>query len=243
MLKKLEIETLEKMYAAAEVVSETMRVLQKSDTNVVGEILKTVDNFYEWEHLPEDDVYDHVSHSQYYYHAHAKSDKGNGLHDDEHGHFHTFIRGKAMPEGIKPLALDDYNPETDISDINTHIIGIGMDSNGVPMRLFTVNRWVSGETWCAGEDVIKLLDHYQIDDTRPSWALNLWISNMIILFRPVIEELIRERDQTIENWKAQYPDVQNVYEDRNLEVTSYKDISLVDYIEAISRALDTKIAR
>ena len=238
MFENLSQDQLEKMLNAAQMVSETMRVLQKSETNIVGEILKTVDQFYQWEHLPADDVYDRTSHSQYYYHAHEKSETGGGIHDDEHGHFHTFIRGKAMPDAIRPLPLDDYDPNTDISDINTHIIGIGMNDIGVPIRLFTVNRWVSGETWMKAEDILTLLDSYEIDDARPSWPLNLWITNMIILFRPLIEDLIRQRDETIQKWSADNPDTDNVYEDRELEVTSHKDINLADYVEELMNFAD-----
>lgn len=238
MFNTLPKEQIEKMVNAAQVVSETMRVLQKSDTNVVGQILQTSDHFYQWEHLPPDDVYDQHSHSQYYYHAHAKSEEGNNLHDDEHGHFHTFIRGKGMPDGIRPLNLKDYDPTTDISDINTHIIGIGMNNNGIPIRLFTTNRWVSGETWLKAEDIIQLLDNYEIDDTRPSWALNLWITNMIILFSPIIEKLVLERDATIENWEKNHPEIDNVYEHRELEVTSYEDINLSDYITQLFDFVD-----
>lgn len=233
MFETIDKDQLEKMLRAAHIVSETMRVLQKSGTNAVGEILKTEENFFQWEHLPNDDVYDRHSHSQYYYHAHEKSDTGNGIHDDEHGHFHTFIRGKGMPEGINPLSLSDYDSNMDISDINTHIIGIGMNELGVPIRLFTVNRWVTGETWFKAEDVLRLLDRYEIDDTRPSWPLNLWITNMIILYRPVIEQLIIERDKTIEKWIGDNPDIENIYEDRNLEVTSYQNINLGEYVEKL----------
>lgn len=240
MLQNLSDEELVRMYEAASVVSEAMRVLQKSETNVVGEILKTSEEFLEWEHLPADDVYDTESHSQYYYHSHSKSKNGDSLHDDEHGHFHTFIRGKAMPKNISPVKLPDYDPKTDISEINTHIIGIGMNELGVPIRLFTVNRWVTGETWVKAEDVIKLLDQYEIDDTRPSWAVNLWITNLIILFRPLVKKLILERDAKIEAWKAQNPDVENIYEDRNFEVASYEDISLIGYIEELTAEIESR---
>ncbi|MFK7839111.1 MAG: hypothetical protein AB8B83_02170 [Bdellovibrionales bacterium] len=235
MFENISQNQLEKMLRAAQIVSETMRVLQKSETNIVGEMLKTSDNFYQWEHLPADDVCDRDSHSQYYYHAHEKSESGNGFHDDEHGHFHTFIRGKGMPDSIKPLPLNDYDPNTDINDINTHIIGIGMNDHGVPIRLFTVNRWVSGETWISAQDIIDILDAYEIDDTRPSWATNLWITNMVILFRPLIEKLIKERDETIYNWQKDHSKSDNVYEDRKLEVTSHQDIDLSQYVSALTK--------
>ena len=135
-LKHLPKNELEAMFEAASVVLETMRVLHNTQTNVVKEILNTSENFYEWEHIPAEDVYDFNTHSQYYYHAHPKSEDGRGVHDDEHGHFHTFIRGKGFPKDMSPVSLPDFDPKIDISDINTHLIAIGMDEAGYPMRLF-----------------------------------------------------------------------------------------------------------
>lgn len=242
MFESIPTTQLERMYQAAEIVSETMRVLQKSDTNIVGEILKTTDEFNEWEHVPAEDVYDRESHAQYYYHAHKKSTDGTNLHDDEHGHFHTFIRGKGMPEDIMPLPLEDHDSQMNISDIVTHLIGIGMNANGIPMRLFTVNRWVTGEVWYKSEDIITLLDRFEIDDTRPSWPLNLWVSNLIILYRPLIEELIKQRDVSIAEWQKNNPNNNNVYEDRKLEVTSYQDIDLANYVSALENEIKQRVA-
>ena len=234
-LKDIPKDRIQSMHQAASVVSEIMRVLHKSNTNVVGEILKTSDTFLEWEHIPKEDVYDRTSHSQYYYHAHPKSLDKTGMHDDEHGHFHTFIRGKGMPDNIKPVPLEDYDSSIDISEVNTHVIGIGMDNMGVPMRLFTVNRWVTGEIWHSAEDVISLLDSYEIDNVIPTWPVNLWVTNMIALFRPQIEDLILKRDQQVEEWKKQNPD-SNIYENRDFEVASYLDINLASHIEAVEKA-------
>ena len=234
-------EQLERQMEAAQMVAETMRVLQKSNTNIIGEIISTstsdADTYYEWEHLPPGDAYDLESHSQYYYHSHAKSEDGSSIHDDEHGHFHTFMRAKGYPEGIEPVALPDYEPVEDLSDIVTHVIGVGMNEMGVPIRLFTVNRWVTGEIWHAAEDIIKMLDSFEIDDTRPSWPMNLWISNLVALYRPQIEVLIRQRDEAIAKWQAEHPDVENVYEDRNLEVTSHLDINLAEYVTNLEESL------
>jgi len=238
-IKDIDDETLQGMYHSAGVVSETMRVLQKSETNVVGEILKTAEKFLEWEHIPNEDVYDKHSHCQYYYHAHKKSESGDDLHDDEHGHFHTFIRGKGMPDAIQPVALPDYDPEMDISEVNSHVIGIGMNELGVPIRLFTVNRWVTGETWHKAEDVVSLLDQFEVDSVHPSWPINLWITNMVALFKPQIKELILRRDMQIAEWQEQYPD-NNVFENRELEVTSHIDINLADSIISIERELQNR---
>lgn len=236
--KSLPQEQLESMFEAASIVLETMRVVSNSQSNISKDILRFTDNYVEWEHVPPNDVYDSQTHSQYYFHTHAKSKDETGLHDDEHGHFHTFIRGKAFPEDIKPIKTDDFDPDNvkDISDINSHLIAIATNPYGQPMRLFTTNRWVVADTWVAAEDNIKLLDLYNIDHANPSWPVNLWITNMIRLYRPQIEELIRQRDVTIEEWSRKHSE-RNVYEDRELEVTSHIDINLEEQINAIEAAL------
>ena len=239
-LKNIDTDSLEEMHQAAELVAETMRVLQKSETNVVGEILKTSEKFLEWEHIPNEDVYDRQSHCQYYYHAHKKSKDGTDLHDDEHGHFHTFIRGRGMPDGMTPVALPDYDSDMDIGEVNSHVIGIGMNEMGIPIRLFTVNRWVTGETWHKADDVISLLDQFEIDNINPSWPVNLWVTNMVALFKPQITELILKRDLQIEEWHKQYPDDDNIFENRELEITSYLDINLADYVTAIDDELESR---
>lgn len=238
-MNTLPIDRLEAMQQAAGVVSETMRVLHKSGANVVGEILKTSDEFVQWKHVPKEDVYDNNSHCQYYYHAHPKSPEGTDLHDDEHGHFHTFIRGRGMPDHIKPAPLEDYDPSIEIGAVNTHVVGIGMDKMGVPMRLFTVNRWVTGEIWHTADDVISLLDGFEVDQIQPAWPVNLWITNMIALFQPQIEDLLIKRDLKIEEWKKQKPDT-NIYEDRDFEVTAYLDINLSEHITALEKAIEGK---
>jgi len=235
-LDTLTEEELNTMHAAAQVVGETMRVLHKSGSNTVAELLRDAGEFSAWEHIPAEDVYDPDSASQYYYHAHAKSEAGDGIHDDEHGHFHTFIRGPGMQNGVQPAPLSDFTMPTDKGELNTHLIGIGMNQMGVPIKLFTVNRWVTGETWYKAEDVIQQLSHFNIDLSHPSWPLNLWLSHMVQLYRPQIEELIRQRDVAVAAWQAKHPDV-NAYEDRKLEVTSCLNINLLEDIEALELAL------
>ncbi|MEM9422504.1 MAG: hypothetical protein AAF986_08370, partial [Pseudomonadota bacterium] len=232
LMSHLSEDHLIEMQQAAAMVSETMRVLQKSGSNVVAEVLRTAPEFIEWEHMPPEDAYDHESHSQFYYHAHAKSEDGTGHHDDEHGHFHLFLRGPGMPQAYTPAPLPDVNVPTNRHDINTHLIGIGMNEMGVPTKLFTVNRWVTAETWFSADDIIALLPSFEMDTTVPSWPLNLWLTNMVTLFRPHIEQLIRQRDASIAKWQEKHP-AENSYEDRRLEVTSSIDIDLAAYVEQI----------
>jgi hypothetical protein len=226
-------ERLGEMAAAGEAVVNVHRVLAKTGDNVVGEVLRGQGTFFEWDHYPKGDVYDPETHGQYYYHAHASDQRFSG----EHGHFHTFLRPRGMPEGVTPAQVADFTPPKDPNDALSHLIAISMDKGGFPFRLFTVNRWVTGETWYSADDVIAMLDQFDIDHTKPSWPVNIWVGGLIRLFRPQIETLIRKRDQTVADWQAQH-DSENVYEDRDLEVTSYVDISIDEQVTAVTRALN-----
>ncbi|MEM7739430.1 MAG: hypothetical protein AAF225_01355 [Pseudomonadota bacterium] len=223
-------EDLEARLDAAATISETMRVLQKSDSNLVAEVLETSEGFTVWKHLPEGDVYDRESHSQYYYHAHPKDEAAPSIHDDEHGHFHLFLRGPGMGDAEPDRSIQDV-PD-DPADIAAHLIGIGMDAMGKPIRLFTTNRWVTGEVWFPAQEVITFLDRFVIDRSKPSWPLNLWMSAMVRLYRPQIVALLRERDACVAAWRASHPDV-DAFEDRTLEVTSALDINLAADVEAL----------
>ncbi|MGE0734553.1 MAG: hypothetical protein AB7G15_10240 [Alphaproteobacteria bacterium] len=231
-LAKLPRDDLEALAEAGEEAANCIRVLSKSGDNLVGELLREQGKFYEWEHFPKGDVYDSETHAQYYYHAHAAGDRPN-----EHGHFHTFLRPKGMPKGVVPASVPDYAPPKDLNDALSHIVGISMDKFGMPLGLFTTNRWVTGEVWYAAPDVIKMLDFFEIDLARPSWPVNRWIGAMLRLFRPQIVELLRARDATIAEWSRRYPAV-DVFEDRRLEVTSEIEISIDDQIARIKTLLD-----
>ena len=225
---------LEGMLAAGEKVLESVRVLGNTGDNIVGELLHDIETFFEWNHYPEGDVFDPRSNSQYYYHAHPKD-----LRPGEHGHFHTFLRPKGMPPGIAPAPLDDFEPLEGDNDALSHLIAISCDKQGGPIKLFTTNRWVTGEVWYSAEDVCRMVDYFVIDHVRPSWAVNVWLSNMLVLFRPQIRALIRGRDKAVEAWAAEHP-TKNVYEDRELEVATECEISVPGQVAAVRNALKVK---
>lgn len=213
--------------AGGEIV-ECTRLLRKSGTNVVAEILKGQGEFYQWDHYPKGDVYDPETHAQYYYHAHPA-----GLRDSEHGHFHTFLRAKGMPPDVRPAPLADLVlPDTDNGALS-HLIAISMDSHGEPARLFTTNRWVTGETWYEANDVIRMLDGFEMDLACPSLPVNIWIGAMLRLFRPEIEVLLHARDRAVREHQAAGHST-NAYEDRALEVTSVAEVSVQRQIERLT---------
>ena len=145
-----------------------------------------------------------------------------------------------MPSGMSPAPVADFEEPADNNDLLSHLVGISMDEFGVPIRIFSTNRWVTGEVWYTSDDVCRMVDLFIIDHTRPSWPVNRWFSAMICLLQPQSIQLLGARDKTVSKWAANRPGV-NVYEDRELEITSAMPISLDEQLEKASRALMAKI--
>ncbi|MBI2311193.1 MAG: hypothetical protein HYU77_01635 [Betaproteobacteria bacterium] len=223
------------MLEAGEDILECYRVLGKAGLNVVGEVLRGQGTFVEFDHYPSEDVFDHETHSQYYYHAH----RGSAM---EHGHFHTFLRAPGMSPGVTPEELPGSEEWPAADQALSHLVAISMDDYGFPRGLFAVNRWVTGDCWYRAEHVIAMLDRFAIDHAYPSWPVNRWITGMLRLFRPGIEALLLQRDAVVAAWQANHPG-NDALEDRGLEITGWIPISVEHQIEQIRRALDLQTAR
>jgi len=260
-------EMLDVMLAAGREVQEWQRILNKTNDNIFGIILKHQRSFSILDHYPQGDVYDPESHAQWYYHAHDKSER-----PFEHGHFHTFLRGRGMADGIKPVPLPNYRPKDDPYDLVSHLIAVSMDSTGRPIGLFTTNRWVTGETWFTAHDVCSMLDGFDMNVDKPTWTINRWLTNMLRLFQPQIIDLLMLRDERIlvhrskqtnqvfwgklmQNqqssappsqsfecagaleWKLEHQD-RPIYEDRELEVTSQMPIDVDEQVLLLESRLE-----
>jgi hypothetical protein len=240
---------IEQMVSASAVISDCRRELAARNRNIVSEVLAdTLAS--EWRHYPDGEVYDPKSHAQYFYHTHPVS----GRPVREHGHFHTFLRADGMPVGAAPLIL----PEIAVANVPSlppqapplkhgtreevsHLVAIAVDSQGEPIRLFTTNRWVTGETWYRADDVIGMLDRFAIFEIEPSETLNRWISAMLRLFRPQIAALLRMRDENVMAWRRRRRTY--VFEDPALEITSSVDISLENQLAFVDRVRSAPFAR
>ncbi len=228
-LDSLDRATLQSMSEAGKEIKECYRVLKKSSANIVGELLKGAGTFYEMDHYPKGDVYDAETFAQYYYHAHRGT-------PGEHGHFHTFLRAGGMSENVKPVPYDGKEKWPEGSDALSHLVAISMDSHGYPMGLFATNRWVTGETWYAQEDVAEMADAFLMDLSFPSWPVNRWISAMFHLYRPEIRALLQQRDEVVAAWADDHPGI-DVFEDRDLEITGAVMVSVDRKLAAIDALL------
>jgi hypothetical protein len=209
---------------AGQTAQAAIGALKQAGHNLVSAILADQGAFYEMNHYPEDDVYDPKSACQYYYHAHRAG---------EHGHFHTFVRRKAMPESMRPApGFQRSEPLPPVDDELAHLVCISMDAYGLPQGLFAVNRWVSDETWYSAEATIALLDRFRIDGAYPHFAVNQWLTQLVALCRPQVAALLRHRDAVIGAWQATHPG-RDVLEDRELEMTGYLPLDVPRWITAL----------
>ena len=225
---------LKEMQEAGHNVINCHRILAKTNDNIVGELLRDHEEFFEWDHYPDGDVYDFENHGQYYYHAHPKEERPG-----EHGHFHTFLRPDGMPPGATPAVVGGFAMPEDPDDALSHLAAISMDPKGFPIKLFTTNRWVTGEVWYEARDVCRFSHRFEIDLAHPSWIVNVWVTNMVTLFRPQIRELIYQRDIVVHRRKEAFPD-RDVFEGREFEVVTECDVDLDAQMSAIEAVLSAR---
>lgn len=169
------------------------RVLAKSGSGVVAAVLAGAAPVTAMAHYPPGDIFDPDSGAQAYYHAHGE-DGG-----DEHGHFHCFLRPAGLPGPIH------------------HLVALGINRSGQLARLYTVNRWVTGDDWRPAADLIALLPRFDLQLAKPDYLANRWLTAVIMLYRAEIEALLRQRDGAIDATQL---------EDRSLEILSSRAVDL-----------------
>jgi hypothetical protein len=138
----------------------------------------------------------------------------------EHGHFHIFAR----PDPSK--------------DAWSHITGLAMDGMGQPIRLFTVNKWVSSGEWLAAADLVRALPcpALQLEAEDETELTRRWLTAMLRLHADNIEALLTERDAILDK-EAGGRDLEDILNDRDLYVLS---LSLVDLAAKLETALSPK---
>ncbi len=171
-------------------------------------------------HYPKGDRIDYASGAQYFYHCHRED-----MDIEEHGHFHCFIRRAGWP---KSWRLADI-PEADkyLNNPMTHVVAIGLNRVGQPIRLFMVNRWVSKECWFDADKMRRLLPRYRLAITKdPHWqVVDCWVEGLIQLFAPQISWLYDARDREMARRVAADP-AGDPYHDRQIEEIAALPISL-----------------
>jgi hypothetical protein len=234
--------------SAAAAIRECQRVLAASGRTLAEEAVGDAPEVGDWQHYPPGDVYDPISHAQYFYHCHPQAPPADK--EAEHGHFHLFLRAAGMPHGVAPFMLPEAaialpQPKQPVApqaapaqrgarDSVCHLVAIALDRSGKAVRLFTTNRWVTGETWYRADDVIGMLDRITLDAAEPSTIVSRWVAAIVRLYRPEIAKLLRERDKTVMDPRRRRRKI-DMFEDPRIEVTSSQEIDLDARLAAVER--------
>jgi hypothetical protein len=196
--------------AGAELL-DVIEALQARGRNVVTE-LQPERAMQQWDHYPANDANDPVSGYRWYYHAHP-----GPRADTEHGHFHVFAAASTLADAGRHI----------------HLIGLSVSADGMPVRAFTTNRWVTNELYAPAGQVLRRLQQFAMR-TPPDLALvHRWLAAVLAVFRPQIRALLVERDERLSQAQASRP---NVFEDRRTIVLSQCALDLRQQLAWIDSA-------
>lgn len=172
----------------------------------------------EMEHYPSSDIVDLESGSQFYYHCHRSE-------DGEHGHLHLFWhatrngRRRRAAEGARRWVTTDP----------THLFAVSLDARGLPVGLFTVNRWVTDGHWFDARTLLGMVDRFAMRPTGEHAHSCEWITAFVRTYRPVVAELLAQRDCRLACSGA----LARALSDTDLEVLSQIDIDWAADLDAL----------
>ncbi len=172
----------------------------------------------EFDHYPPDDLVDPRSGSQFYYHSHRDGEL-------EHGHLHLFWH--ASTSGRRRYLRPGRRRWTRTAP--THLFAISLDARGLPVALFTVNRWVTDGHWFDAAATLAQVDRFAMGELEGHAHSCRWLTGFIRLYRPLIAELLAKRDRRV----ARRADLAHALEDRRLELLSLVPIDWAADLDAL----------
>jgi len=100
-----------------------------------------------------------------------------------------------------------------------HLIAIGFDAKGLPISLFAVNSWVTGDLMLSADSTAWLLSKIDTDTGHPE--IDVVMVSLVRLCQEDIEALLAKRDGTL---ASRLP--KRVLEDRALEILTEIPLNL-----------------
>lgn len=188
--------------AAQELVNIQVR-FAKSNRTLSEAALCGAREFIEWRHYPKNDMSDADTGYEFYYHAHSADEMSDG----EHGHFHLFRR-----KG------NDF----------FHLIGIALNQQGLPVRIFTTNQWVTGELMVDSRVAASALKIFAVAAKGRIAPVSKWLKLFIQLFYMDMEALIIERDLRIAALSKKMGDLDKVLKSKEHHVLTECKIDLLE---------------
>ncbi len=198
---------------AAGMLTASTIAMHQAGVPLMRRILPSGEDIAQWAHYPPDDCISPQSGARYFYHCHPPEERGDG----EHGHFHLFLGKSTMPapDAFILRPADDASARADV----VHVAGLSITPQGLPVALFTVNRWVTDEWLFAAADILDALVGFDLRDAPGDALVNVWLTAIVHTARPILSGLLAERDAALRHaaWDG---------ENRALEILSHQAIDI-----------------
>jgi len=189
--------------ASAQTIVRVMSQLAARQSSLCVAALAGARSFQEWRHYPEYDARDRDHRTEFYYHAHAASERLA----DEHGHFHVFAR-------------------TNGGRRFHHLVGISLNPLGLPTRLFLTNQWVTGESWVDAARIVPLLHRFDCRLSGRLAPVAAWITAMTRVYQKEIAALHEQREHWANREIRSVDERQARLSDTRYSVVAQKKINL-----------------
>lgn len=189
----------------------------------------------QWEHYPADDAIDRGGVYQWFYHSHSPADRPDSA---EHGHFHLFARVEGVV-GLVDATMEGEFLESlsagNASAATRHLLCLGLNASGVPISLFTVNSWVTGDLPLSSVATLALLESIRLETAHP--MIDGLIVGVIQLYASEIRALFAQRDDALRMRAASGC---GTLDDERIEVLSSMTLRIDERIES---ALAPRVCR
>ena len=180
----------------------------------------------QWSHYPEDDAIDEGLGYQWFYHSHSPADR---IGSTEHGHFHLFARRKLWSRHLQSKSERQFASMTGDPDQRTntrHLIAISLNAAGIPISIFTVNSWVTGDLMLAAGNTDRLRSHMTLDTGHPE--IDAVLKCVVALSRDEILDVLMARDNVLSAYRKP-----GLLRDESLEILSEVPINLDQRLAAL----------
>lgn len=151
----------------------------------------------QWAHYPEEDAFCRSGGYQWFYHSHSPEDRPGAV---EHGHIHLFARrplwGRRLQSSAERAFAKLCGDPSPKSQANTrHLLTIGFNAKGIPISIFMVNSWVTGDLMLGADLTMDLLSKMELDTGNRE--IDAVIESTVRLHLPELAELMAARDRAM----------------------------------------------
>lgn len=179
---------------------------------------------------PSNDIIDQRNGYQYFYHSHRHGSQ-------EHGHLHLFYH--ATKSGQRRYINQNSKPW--VRTAPSHLFAVGLDERGLPISIFTVNRWITEGHWFNAETVMNMVRGFDVQVNNEYSQSALWLTGFIGMYLPLIARLLQMRDEALSRACDQIgTPLPRLLNDQNMDVLSFLPIAWESDILSLEKEIERR---